>query len=82
MTQVDGPSISDELAKERTQLAKERTLLAYIRTAIGFLAMGTGMMQFFEAPGARFAAWVFMAAGLGLVLLGIARFRSRRNRGM
>ena len=76
----DDSTLPDELAKERTQLAKERTLLAYVRTALAFLAVGAGFMQFFEAAGAQIAAWVFIAAGIGLFLFGMVRFRSQSGR--
>ena len=80
MTQTDGSALRDDLAEERTRLAQERTFLAYIRTALAFLAVSVGVMQFFGNIVVQLAGWLFIAAGIGLFLLGLMRFRMSSSR--
>jgi putative membrane protein len=82
MTQTNGSALRDDLAEERTRLAQERTFLAYIRTALAFLAVGVGVMQFFGNIVVQLGGWLLIAAGIGLFLLGLMRFRMSTNQGM
>ena len=65
----------DTLALERTRLANERTLPAYVRTALSLLAGGAVLMQFFSTrPSYLAVAWLLIACGGGVLLIGLFRF--------
>mgnify|MGYP003631068024 CR=1 FL=1 len=67
--------LRDTLALERTRLANERTLLAYVRTALSLLAGGAVLFQFFSThPPYVIVAWLLMASGGAVLLLGLLRF--------
>lgn len=67
--------LRDTLALERTRLANERTFLAYVRTALSLLAGGAVLFQFFSAhPPYLAVAWLLIASGGALLLLGLLRF--------
>lgn len=71
----------DKLALERTRLANERTLLAYVRTALSLLGAGAVLFQFFSGqPSYLRAAWVLVACGAGVMLIGIVRFARTSSR--
>ena len=75
----------DTLALERTRLANERTFLAYVRTALSLLAGGAVLLQFFSTrPSYMVAAWLLIASGGVVLLIGLFRFlrvRSHLNAG-
>ena len=73
--------LRDTLALERTRLANERTFLAYVRTALSLLAGGAVLMQFFSTrPSYLAVAWLLIASGGGVLLIGLFRFfRVRAN---
>lgn len=66
--------ISDRLAFDRTHLANERTLLAYVRTFIGMVSAGIAILKVFDFSWARPIAWVFLAAALPMLAVGIYRY--------
>ncbi|MEM6580375.1 MAG: DUF202 domain-containing protein [Pseudomonadota bacterium] len=67
--------LRDLLALERTRLANERTFLAYVRTALSLLAGGAVLLQFFAAePTYVTLAWVLIASGAAVLLVGVLRF--------
>lgn len=67
--------LRDTLALERTRLANERTFLAYVRTALSLLAGGAVLMQFFSTRPLYLAvAWLLIASGGGVLLIGLFRF--------
>lgn len=79
------PSLTDQLALDRTRLANERTLLAYLRTALGFAAAGATLWRLFpDEPVDRALGGTGMAFGVGLLVVGVWRFLSehRRYRGL
>jgi putative membrane protein len=72
--------LRDHLALDRTRLANERTLLAYIRTAFMLIVAGaTALKLFVETPAVVVTAWLFIALGVFVVLLGTWRFVSMRR---
>ena len=67
--------LRDILALERTRLANERTFLAYVRTALSLLAGGAVLLQFFSTrPSYLAAAWLLIAGGGIVLLIGLFRF--------
>jgi len=67
--------LRDTLALERTRLANERTFLAYVRTALSLLAGGAVLMQFFSTrPSYLAVAWLLIASGGVILLIGLFRF--------
>jgi len=67
--------LRDTLALERTRLANERTFLAYVRTALSLLAGGAVVFQFFSTrPSYVAGAWLLVASGGLVLLLGLIRF--------
>lgn len=66
--------LRDHLAIDRTILANERTLLAYVRTALGFLVLGLTFLHFFPHRVAQGAAYVFLAIGALVAVIGAWRF--------
>ena len=67
--------LRDTLALERTRLANERTFLAYVRTALSLLAGGAVLMQFFSTrPSYVAVAWLLIASGGIILLIGLFRF--------
>jgi putative membrane protein len=68
--------VRDRLALERTLLANERTLLAYVRTAIMLAVTGVTLLKLYGdtlLPAA--AGWALIATGIGVAVLGVARFQ-------
>ena len=68
-------TLSDELARQRTQLANERTWLAYVRTGLTFFVAGVSFVQFFSTGLIRLIGWLFIPVGVGTVVLGYRRYR-------
>jgi len=78
---MDDPRVRDRLAVERTRLANERTLLAYVRTALALTGGGAVLLQFFPAyPFLFWLAWVLVAAGGILLVVGVLRCLAVRQR--
>jgi putative membrane protein len=76
----NGTELRDRLAVERTHLANERTLLAYMRTALGVAVTGAGLLKFFtENAFMSGLGWLFVAAGVGLSVVGARRFLAVRR---
>lgn len=73
-------TLTERLAAERTELANERTMLAYARTGLALMATGAGFGQFLDVPVLRIAFLLFIPVGVGVLIVGIRRFRQRRNR--
>jgi putative membrane protein len=72
--------LRDHLALDRTRLANERTLLAYIRTAFMLVIAGaTALKLFVETPGVGLTAWLFIASGVAVALIGTWRFLTMRG---
>ena len=70
----------EELAVHRTKLANERTLLSYIRTSLVFFAGGATLLKI--ASGDVFfmtVAWLLLASGTVLAILGLYLFRKNRR---
>lgn len=74
MNQKSELSTGDRLAFDRTHLANERTMLAYVRTFIGMVSAGIAILKVFDFPWARPIAWVFLAAALPMLAVGIYRY--------
>lgn len=78
--------LRDLLALERTRLANERTFLAYVRTALSLFAGGAVLIQFFAAkPTYVTLAWILIASGAMVLLVGVLRFlkvRAHLNAGV
>ena len=71
----------DQLALERTRLANERTLLAYVRTGLSLLAASVVLFQFFSSLRSHLAvAWILMACGLVVLVIGLVRFNRVRTK--
>ncbi len=75
------PSLTDQLALDRTRLANERTLLAYLRTALGFTAAGVTLWRLYptSAPD-RALGFVGIGFGAGLLVVGTYRFVAELRR--
>ena len=74
-------TLRDKLAMERTELANERTFLAYVRTSLSLIAGAAVLFQFFSSVQAYIAlAWILAVAGVLVLVVGIYRFRSVKNR--
>lgn len=72
--------LRDQLAIDRTALANERTILAYGRTALGLLGAGAGAIELFEAATIILLGWIFVAAAVLVMAIGLASFvRVRRK---
>ena len=70
----------DSLALERTRLANERTFLAYVRTSLSLFAAGAVLFQFFSSyPSYLLVAWLLVAFGGAVILIGVFRFFHVRN---
>ncbi|NVK54691.1 MAG: DUF202 domain-containing protein [Alteromonadaceae bacterium] len=68
--------VRDKLALERTRLANERTFLAYIRTGLSLLGAAAVLFQFFSSINAYLAiAWVLVALGAAVLVVGVFRFK-------
>jgi putative membrane protein len=76
---ADDTRVRDELALQRTQLANERTFLAFVRTAIALVAAGASSIHFLEGVLLDALGWVFIAAGVATMVLGVVRFRRVRS---
>ncbi|MDP2308806.1 MAG: DUF202 domain-containing protein [Pseudomonadota bacterium] len=75
------PSLTDQLALDRTQLANERTFLAYLRTALGFMAAGGTLWRLFPLnPADRALGVVGIGIGAGLLVVGVWRFLTELRR--
>jgi putative membrane protein len=76
----------DQDSRARTHLANERTFLAWFRTGITLVALGLAAAQFLArdvAPGVplvRGLSTIVIATGAGIVVLGMARYRTGRRR--
>jgi putative membrane protein len=69
--------LRDELALDRTRLANERTLLAYLRTSIMLLVSGGTIIKLFgDQTEYVVAAWIIMAMGVVVGVVGFVRFIS------
>ena len=70
----------DKLALERTRLANERTFLAYIRTGLSLLGAAAVLFQFFAEQASHIAsAWLLVAFGVVVLLIGVFRFNRVRS---
>ena len=77
---LQGRSLSDNLAVERTQLAYDRTLMAWIRTSVSLISFGFTIYKFFELSGEKFASrgiigprrFAMFMIGTGIIALAIA----------
>ena len=76
---ADDSRVRDDLALQRTQLANERTFLAFVRTAIALVAAGASSIHFLEGDVLDALGWIFIAAGVATVVLGVVRFRRVRS---
>lgn len=72
--------IRDRLARIRTELAAERTLLSWIRTSLALIGGGFALVQFMRHLTPPIIGWGVLLAGIGTLLLGLARFRQTRQR--
>lgn len=73
-------TLTERLAAERTDLANERTLLAYARTALALMATGAGFGQYLDLPVLRIAFLLLLPVGVGVLVIGLNRYRQRRSR--
>ncbi len=65
----------ENLALVRTDLANERTLLAYARTALIIGGTGVSLIEFIaESPLLLGLGWVLVVVGIGVGVIGAARF--------
>ena len=77
---MNDSTLRDNLALERTRLANERTFLAYVRTALSLLAGSAVLFQFFsERPPYLIAAWMLVAGGGLMLVVGLIRFNRVRK---
>lgn len=67
------------LAATRTALANERTLLAYTRTALALLAGAGALIALADAPWAHALGWASVPLAVGVLGVGVARFRACRR---
>jgi putative membrane protein len=74
-----GSGLRDYLADHRTVLANERTFLAYLRTALTLFVAGVSFIRFFDVLVVEVVGWIFLPAGLIILLLGVARYRKTRD---
>ena len=80
------PEPPDAESRARTHLANERTFLAWFRTGITLIALGIAAAQFltFEASGGiplvEVLATILVVSGIGVALVGAARYLSGRDR--
>jgi putative membrane protein len=72
------PSLTDELARERSREAADRTLLAWIRTSLAMISFGFGIEQVGQAAMDMDGKFVGFSplktriAGASLIALGVA----------
>ena len=71
---MENAALRDELALERTRLANERTFLAYVRTALALFAGAAALLQFFHGAYATLLAWLLIAGGGLVLIVGVYRF--------
>ena len=77
---------ADPDSRARTHLANERTFLAWFRTGITLVALGLAAAQFLaidSVPGfplVRSLSTVVIVTGAFTVLVGLARYRTGRDR--
>lgn len=67
--------LRDHLAVERTRLANERTVLSYVRTAFALVA-GAATLAHLYGAAAAFSVAALGAAGVGVLALGVWRYRA------
>ena len=72
-------TLNDHLAIDRTVLSNERTLLAYGRTALAMGVIGGTAIKFFASPVVWTLGWVFIVAGVLLMVAGWTRYRRTRK---
>jgi putative membrane protein len=72
---VETAALRDRLAVERTVLASERTLLAFARTALTLFVAGVSFLQFFPASALRIVGWLFVPAGVVVMVVGLFVYR-------
>lgn len=72
--------LRDHLAADRTVLANERTLLAYVRTALTLVVAGCTFVKFFDSPVFTVTGWIFIPAGLAVLVWGVVRYGQTRRR--
>lgn len=77
--QADRLTLRDHLALGRTTLANERTLLGYVRTALAMAVVGASALKFFESHALLVLGWVFLAAGVATLLIGLRRYWQMRG---
>lgn len=68
--------LRDVLAVDRTILSNERNLLAYIRTSLALLVTGATLIHFFGGVLFQIAGWVFIPAGISVLVIGVNRYRN------
>ncbi|MCD7936003.1 MAG: DUF202 domain-containing protein [Tannerellaceae bacterium] len=66
--------LRDHLALERTKLANERTLFSYIRISLYLLTVGIGILQIKDISHLVILAWISIAVGVGLFIIGVVRY--------
>lgn len=69
--------IPNEGSTARDQLANERTFLAWVRTGLGFVGIGVVLEKLIQEQGisALVIGLVFTAAGIGMLVYGLLRYR-------
>jgi putative membrane protein len=88
-TTGNGPSVSTELATDRTRLAHDRTLIAWVRTATSLISFGFTIYKFFQyiqekGTGSQDrllgpAEFATLMISLGIVSLALATWQHQRD---
>lgn len=74
------PNNEIELAKFRSLLSNERTLLSYTRTSASMAVLSIAMLKFFENRYVGYGAWIVLAIGVFIIVLGVYRYAQQRKR--